>query len=78
MGNLKLEWVPGVRIIQTCGLAEVPWGGARFFLPLGLIPIDLAFPLSAHPPNPCRTHTPCTSFLALLQSTLANNLLVRI
>lgn len=73
MGNLKLEWVPGVRIIQTCGLAEVPWGGARFFLPLGLIPIDLAFPLSAPPPPPPRQSMSHTHPLHLLPCSVTVN-----
>ena len=79
MGNLKLEWVPGVRIIQTCGLAEVPWGGARFFLPCSLIPVDLAFPLSApHPPSMSHTHTlhllPCSVTVNSSQQPASQNL----
>ena len=33
MRNLKPGWVPGVRIIQMCGLARVPWVGQWFFIP---------------------------------------------
>ena len=86
MQNLKPGCVPGVRTVQTCGLAGMPWARQRFFGPEGLSAPQSytqwsgypCYLLPQHSPlhhthTHTHTHTPCPTFPAPLQSSLANS-----